>query len=46
MLSGAQLAADDLNAKGGIGGRTVSIVPIDDAADPATGVAAAKVAIS
>ena len=45
MLRGAQLAADELNADGGIDGRTVEIVAIDDAADPATGVTAAKKAI-
>ena len=46
MLAGAQFAADELNATGGINGRQVEIVPIDDAADPATGVAAAEAAIS
>ncbi|MFA5885410.1 MAG: branched-chain amino acid ABC transporter substrate-binding protein [Acidimicrobiia bacterium] len=46
MLRGAQLAAKELNAKGGIGGKQVEIVPIDDAADPATGVTAAKAAIA
>ncbi len=45
MLRGAQLAADELNANGGIDGRTVEIVAIDDAADPATGVTAAEKAI-
>lgn len=45
MLKGAQLAAERLNADGGIDGRQVEIVPIDDAADPATGVAAATAAI-
>lgn len=46
MLEGARLAADELNAAGGINGRKVEIVPIDDAADATTGVAAAKSAIS
>ncbi len=47
MLKGAQLAAEQLNAaQGGILGRSVEIVPIDDAADPATGVKAAKSAIA
>ncbi|MBJ7348574.1 MAG: branched-chain amino acid ABC transporter substrate-binding protein [Thermoleophilaceae bacterium] len=46
MLNGARLAADELNAAGGIGGKKVSIVAIDDAADPPTGVAAAKAAIA
>src|SRR5262245_40855358 len=45
MLEGAQLAAQQINAAGGVLGRRVEIVPIDDAADPATGVAAAKAAI-
>lgn len=45
MLRGAQLAADELNANGGIDGRTVEIVAIDDAADPSTGVTAAEKAI-
>ena len=45
MLKGAELAANQLNEKGGIEGKQVEIVPIDDAADPATGVKAAKTAI-
>lgn len=45
MLKGAQLAAAQLNEDGGILGRQVEVVPIDDAADPATGVKAAKSAI-
>jgi branched-chain amino acid transport system substrate-binding protein len=45
MLKGAQLAAAKLNARGGILGKQIEIVPIDDAADPATGVKAAKSAI-
>lgn len=45
MLKGAQLAASQLNESGGILGQDVEIVPIDDAADPATGVKAAKSAI-
>jgi branched-chain amino acid transport system substrate-binding protein len=45
MLKGAQLAASQLNESGGILGRDVEIVPIDDAADPATGVKAAQSAI-
>src|SRR5215831_8226948 len=45
MLEGAQLAAEEINAAGGVLGRPVQIIPIDDAADPATGVAAAKAAI-
>lgn len=46
MLAGAQFAADELNATGGINGRKVEIVPIDDAADPDIGVAAARAAIA
>jgi branched-chain amino acid transport system substrate-binding protein len=45
MLKGAELAASQLNESGGILGRDVEIVPIDDAADPATGVKAAQSAI-
>ncbi len=45
MLKGAELAAAQLNAKDGILGKQVEIVPIDDAADPETGVAAAESAI-
>jgi branched-chain amino acid transport system substrate-binding protein len=45
MLQGAQLAAKEINAAGGVLGRHVQIIPIDDAADPAVGVAAAKAAI-
>ena len=46
MLEGAELAASELNAAGGINGKQVTIVPIDDAADPKTGVTAAKKAIA
>ncbi len=46
MLKGAELAAAQLNAEDGILGKQVEIVPIDDAADPATGVKAAKAAIA
>jgi branched-chain amino acid transport system substrate-binding protein len=45
MLKGAQLAAAQQNQRGGILGKQVEVVPIDDAADPATGVKAAKAAI-
>jgi branched-chain amino acid transport system substrate-binding protein len=45
MLKGAQLAAERLNAEGGILGRKVEVVPIDDQADPATGVVNATAAI-
>src|SRR5262245_54426133 len=46
MLQGARLAARQLNAKGGIDGKKVEIVAIDDAADPDTGVEAANEAIA
>jgi ABC-type branched-subunit amino acid transport system substrate-binding protein len=46
MLEGAKLAAAELNAAGGINGKQVEIVPVDDAADPQTGVTAAKAAIA
>ncbi len=46
MLKGAELAATRLNAGKGILGKQVEIVPIDDAADPETGVKAAKAAIA
>jgi branched-chain amino acid transport system substrate-binding protein len=46
MLKGAELAAAQLNDGDGIQGKQVEIVPIDDAADPATGVKAAKSAIA
>jgi branched-chain amino acid transport system substrate-binding protein len=45
MLKGAELAASQLNEDGGILGKDVEVVAIDDAADPATGVKAAKAAI-
>ncbi len=46
MLQGAELAADQVNAGGGVLGRKVEIVQIDDAASPTTGVTAAKAAIA
>lgn len=45
MLRGAELAADTLNERGGVAGRTVEIVPIDDAADPDTAGDAANAAV-
>jgi branched-chain amino acid transport system substrate-binding protein len=45
MLKGAELAAAKLNEGSGIEGKQIEVVPIDDAADPATGVKAAKSAI-
>lgn len=46
MLRGAEMAAKALNDDGGIGGKQVKIVPIDDRADPKVGVVAAKAAIA
>lgn len=45
MLRGAELAAEKLNDGGGIDGKQVEIVAIDDEADPDAGEAAAKAAI-
>ncbi len=45
MLRGAEMAAARLNEGGGIEGREVRIVPIDDAADAEVGVEAAEAAI-
>jgi branched-chain amino acid transport system substrate-binding protein len=45
MLNGAELAADELNADGGVLGKDVEIVPIDDVGDPKKGVPAAEDAI-
>lgn len=45
MLAGAEFAAAELNKDGGYEGREIEIVPIDDKADPDTGVEAAKAAI-
>ncbi len=46
MLDGARLAADQINAGGGLEGKDVEIVPIDDGGDPTIGVPAAKKAIA
>ncbi len=46
MLEGAQLAAAQANAAGGVLGRDIAIVPIDDQADPIKGVAAVNAAIA
>ncbi len=45
MLNGAELAADQLNADGGLLGKELEIVPIDDGGDAEIGVPAAKDAI-
>ena len=46
MLKGAEMAANEINESGGLLGREVEIVAIDDAGDPDTGVEAANEAIS
>lgn len=45
MLQGAQLAAEQLNDEGGLLGKEVEIIPINDEADPDAGVVAANEAI-
>jgi|694.fasta_scaffold152125_1 branched-chain amino acid transport system substrate-binding protein len=45
MLNGAKQAAAKVNAEGGIGGKKIEIVAIDDQGDPDAGVAAAKAAV-
>ncbi|RWE29832.1 MAG: branched-chain amino acid ABC transporter substrate-binding protein [Mesorhizobium sp.] len=42
MRRGAQLAADDINAKGGIGGCKIALVVLDDQGAPDTAIAIAK----
>ncbi|RVD47780.1 branched-chain amino acid ABC transporter substrate-binding protein [Mesorhizobium sp. M8A.F.Ca.ET.208.01.1.1] len=42
MRRGAQLATDDINAKGGIGGCKIALTVHDDEADPTTAIAVAK----
>jgi branched-chain amino acid transport system substrate-binding protein len=42
MLRGTQLAAARLNARGGVLGRRIVVVPGDDRADPATGAKVAR----
>lgn len=46
MLNGAELAADQLNADGGLLGKDVEIVPIDDGGDAEIGVPAVQDAIA
>ena len=46
MLNGAQQAAAQLNAVGGVNGAQVEIIAIDDKGDPDAGVAAAEAAIA
>ncbi len=45
MLNGAELAADQINADGGLEGKDIEIVPIDDGGDPKIGVPAVNKAI-
>lgn len=45
MLEGAQLAAAEINEDGGLLGKDIEIVAIDDEGDPDAGTAAAKAAI-
>jgi branched-chain amino acid transport system substrate-binding protein len=45
MLNGAELAADQVNADGGLLGQDIDIVPIDDGGDAEIGVPAAQGAI-
>ena len=42
LLNAANLASDEINAAGGVLGRRVEIVPVDDGCDPETGTAAAQ----
>jgi branched-chain amino acid transport system substrate-binding protein len=46
MKNGAQLAVDEINAKGGVLGRDLKLVVEDEACDPKTAVAAANKLIS
>jgi branched-chain amino acid transport system substrate-binding protein len=45
MLNGAELAAEQINADGGLEGKDVEIIPIDDGGDAEIGVPAAQEAI-
>ena len=42
LLNAATLAADEINEAGGVLGRQIELVPVDDACDPATATAAAE----
>jgi branched-chain amino acid transport system substrate-binding protein len=46
ILTGAQIAADQINARGGVLGRRIEIVAADGAADPAVAAAAGKKLLS
>jgi branched-chain amino acid transport system substrate-binding protein len=45
VLKGARLAADEINARGGLEGKEIEIVPIDDGGVPEIGVPATQKAI-
>ncbi len=42
FLNGVQLAADEWNAKGGVLGRKIEVIPVDDRSDPKEAVMAAN----
>lgn len=42
LLNAATLATDEINAAGGVIGRRIELVPVDDACDPQTATAAAQ----
>ena len=46
MLNGAQLAADQINAQGGLLGKDIEVVAIDDGGDPKIGVPAVQEALA
>ncbi|HEY6888681.1 MAG TPA: branched-chain amino acid ABC transporter substrate-binding protein [Solirubrobacter sp.] len=46
LVDGAQLAVDELNAKGGVLGKKVELDAVDDACDPQVGYEAAKTFLS
>lgn len=45
-VNGAQMRVEELNADGGINGRQLELVPIDDKLDPTTAVSAARQLVS
>src|SRR5258708_25387300 len=45
VVQSAELAGEELNAKGGIMGRPVKLMPLDDESGPARGVKAVKTAV-
>lgn len=42
LLKGAQWAVDDINAKGGVNGKHLEVIPVDTQADPQVGISAVK----